>query len=63
VFSLLPAENASGNWVKVVQRVQLRIRLDTSSKRMPPLSAGMSAEVDVNTGHVRGWPHFVSDLF
>jgi membrane fusion protein (multidrug efflux system) len=56
-FSLLPAENASGNWVKVVQRVQLRIRLDTSDKRMPPLSAGMSAEVDVNTGHARGWPH------
>jgi membrane fusion protein, multidrug efflux system len=61
-FSLLPAENASGNWVKVVQRVPLRIRLDTSDKRMPPLSAGMSVEVYVDTGHPRGWPHFLSDL-
>jgi membrane fusion protein (multidrug efflux system) len=56
-FSLLPAENASGNWVKVVQRVPLRIRLDTSDRRMPPLSAGMSVEVNVDTDHPRGWPH------
>jgi membrane fusion protein (multidrug efflux system) len=56
-FSLLPAENASGNWVKVVQRVPLRIRLDTSDRRMPPLSAGMSVEVYVDTDHPRGWPH------
>jgi membrane fusion protein (multidrug efflux system) len=61
-FSLLPAQNASGNWVKVVQRVQLRIRLDTSDRRMPPLSAGMSVDVYVDTGHPRGWPHFLSDL-
>jgi membrane fusion protein (multidrug efflux system) len=61
-FSLLPAQNASGNWVKVVQRVQLRIRLDTSDRRKPPLSAGMSADVYVDTGHPRGWPHFLSDL-
>jgi membrane fusion protein (multidrug efflux system) len=61
-FSLLPAQNASGNWVKVVQRVQIRIRLDTSDRRMPPLSAGMSADVYVDTGHPRGWPHFLSDL-
>lgn len=56
-FSLLPAENSSGNWVKVVQRVPLRIRLDSSDRRMPTLSAGMSAEVAVDTGHARGWPH------
>ncbi len=61
-FALLPAQNASGNWVKVVQRVQLRIRLDTSDRRMPPLSAGMSAEVNVDTSHPRGWPHFLSAL-
>lgn len=61
-FSLLPAQNASGNWVKVVQRLQLRIRLDTSDKGKPPLGAGMSAEVDVDTGHPRGWPHFLSNL-
>jgi membrane fusion protein, multidrug efflux system len=56
-FALLPPENASGNWVKVVQRVPLRIRLDISDGRMPSLSAGMSAEVYINTGHPRGWPH------
>jgi membrane fusion protein (multidrug efflux system) len=61
-FSLLPAQNASGNWVKVVQRMQLRIRLDTSDKGKPPLGVGMSAEVDVDTGHPRGWPHFLSNL-
>lgn len=59
-FSLLPAQNSSGNWVKVVQRVKLRIRLDGSEKPMPPLSAGMSAEVDIDTGHARGLPHFLS---
>ncbi|HEV2270089.1 MAG TPA: HlyD family secretion protein [Steroidobacteraceae bacterium] len=61
-FALLPAQNASGNWVKVVQRVQLRIRLDTTGQRMPPLSAGMSAEVAVDTGHPRGVPRFLSHL-
>jgi membrane fusion protein (multidrug efflux system) len=55
-FSLLPAENTSGNWVKVVQRVPLRIRLDVSDRRLPPLAAGLSAEVEVDTGRARGWP-------
>jgi len=55
-FSLLPAQNTSGNWVKVVQRVPMRVRLDTSDKNKPPLHAGMSAEVDVDTGHARGFP-------
>ena len=57
-FSLLPAQNTSGNWVKVVQRVPMRVRIDTSDKSKPPLRAGMSAEVSVNTGHARGFPHF-----
>jgi membrane fusion protein, multidrug efflux system len=56
-FSLLPAQNTSGNWVKVVQRVPMRIRVDTNEKNMPPLRAGMSAVVDVDTGHARGFPH------
>jgi membrane fusion protein (multidrug efflux system) len=56
-FSLLPAQNTSGNWVKVVQRVPMRIRVDTDEKNMPPLRAGMSAVVDVDTGHARGFPH------
>jgi membrane fusion protein, multidrug efflux system len=56
-FSLLPAQNTSGNWVKVVQRVPMRVRVDTSDKTRPPLRAGMSVEIDVNTGHARGFPH------
>jgi membrane fusion protein (multidrug efflux system) len=56
-FSLLPAQNTSGNWVKVVQRVPMRIRLDTTAKTYPPLRPGMSAQVDVDTGHARGFPH------
>jgi|SRR5271154_6053931 len=62
-FSLLPAQNTSGNWVKVVQRVPMRVRVDTSDKALPPLRAGMSVEVDVNTGHARGLPHFLTGLF
>jgi membrane fusion protein (multidrug efflux system) len=51
-FSVLPAENATGNWVKVVQRLPVQIELD----RVPPdvpLHAGLSAEVTVDTGHRR----------
>jgi membrane fusion protein (multidrug efflux system) len=62
-FALLPAQNTSGNWVKVVQRVQMRIRVDTGDGRLPPLRAGMSTEVSVDTGHARGLPHFLTALF
>jgi len=44
--------------VKVVQRIPMRVRVDTSDKNLPPLRAGMSVEVDVDTGHARGLPHF-----
>jgi membrane fusion protein (multidrug efflux system) len=57
-FSLLPAENSSGNWVKVVQRIPVRVRLDMKPGD-PPLRAGMSADIDIDTGHVRK----ISDLF
>ena len=60
-FSLLPAQNTSGNWVKVVQRMPMRVRIDTSDKSRPPLRAGMSVEVD--TGHARGLPHFLTGWF
>ncbi len=56
-FSVLPAQNSSGNWVKVVQRLPVRIRLDRKPGD-PVLSAGMSVEADIDTGHTR---HF-SDL-
>jgi membrane fusion protein, multidrug efflux system len=62
-FSLLPAQNTSGNWVKVVQRIPMRVRVDTSDKNLPSLRAGMSVEVDVDTGHARGLPHFLAALF
>jgi membrane fusion protein, multidrug efflux system len=62
-FSLLPAQNTSGNWVKVVQRVPMRVRFDTNDKSLPPLRPGMSVEVDVNTGHSRGLPHFLTAMF
>jgi membrane fusion protein (multidrug efflux system) len=62
-FAMLPAQNTSGNWVKVVQRVPMRIRLDVSDKSLPALRAGMSVVVDVDTGHARGWPHFLTGWF
>jgi membrane fusion protein (multidrug efflux system) len=50
-FSLLPPENATGNWVKVVQRVPVKILLDSNKGRADPqtLRAGMSAYVTVRT--------------
>ncbi|QYZ69974.1 HlyD family secretion protein [Neotabrizicola shimadae] len=48
-FSLLPAQNATGNWVKVTQRVPVRIKLDDPAAAAD-LSSGMSATVDVDTG-------------
>jgi membrane fusion protein (multidrug efflux system) len=47
-FSLLPPENATGNWVKVVQRIPVKIKLDGKELGNPhTLRAGMSAEVTV----------------
>ena len=51
-FSILPPQNATGNWMKVAQRVPLRVRIDTPSDA-PRLRAGMSATVRVDTGHRR----------
>ncbi len=63
-FSLLPAQNTSGNWVKVVQRIPLRVEISQSAQQgLPPLRSGMSAEVSVHTGHKRGLPLFLSALF
>jgi membrane fusion protein, multidrug efflux system len=59
-FSLLPAQNSSGNWVKVVQRIPVRIRVDTADNTLPPLRAGMSVEVEVDTGHTRGLPRWLT---
>ena len=51
-FSILPAENATGNWVKVVQRVPVEISIDQAPKGLA-LAAGLSAQVKVDTGHKR----------
>jgi membrane fusion protein (multidrug efflux system) len=61
-FSLLPAQNTSGNWVKIVQRIPMRVRVDTSNQDLPPLRAGMSVEVNVDTGHVRDLPPVVEAM-
>jgi membrane fusion protein (multidrug efflux system) len=59
-FSLLPAQNTTGNWVKVVQRIPIRVRIDDMAGK-PPLRVGMSVTVDVDTGHARGLPDFVNN--
>jgi membrane fusion protein (multidrug efflux system) len=61
-FSLLPAENTSGNWVKVVQRIPMRILVNNAPGK-PPLRVGMSVEVNVDTGHPRGFPSLITGLF
>lgn len=61
-FSVLPAQNTSGNWVKVVQRIPMRIRVENEPGK-PQLRVGMSVEVNVDTGHPRGFPTFLTDLF
>lgn len=51
-FSVIPAQNATGNWVKIAQRVTVRIRLD-DAKSLPGLRAGLSTQVKIDTGHRR----------
>jgi membrane fusion protein, multidrug efflux system len=48
-FALLPAQNASGNWIKVVQRVPVRIQIDDADLVKMPLRVGLSATVTVDT--------------
>ena len=57
-FSILPAQNTSGNWVKVVQRIPVRITIERKDGD-PELRAGMSVEVEIDTGYHRSW----HDLF
>ncbi len=60
-FAVLPPQNASGNWVKVVQRLPVRLAIDqvTDTDR-PPLRAGMSVSVKIDTGHKRDAPAIIS---
>jgi membrane fusion protein (multidrug efflux system) len=61
-FSLLPAENATGNWVKVVQRLPVRVSFDRFDPDAP-LHAGLSATVEVDTERRRPWLDRVARLF
>ena len=47
-FSLLPAQNATGNWIKIVQRLPVRIELDPRELQKHPLRIGLSMDVKVN---------------
>ena len=59
-FSVLPAQNSSGNWVKVVQRIPVRIRVEQPADG-PKLRAGMSAVVSIDTGHERHLSDLIGD--
>jgi membrane fusion protein (multidrug efflux system) len=61
VFSVIPAQNATGNWVKVAQRIPVRIAIEPGNDGME-LRAGMSAIVDIDTGHERPAPRWVRAL-
>jgi membrane fusion protein (multidrug efflux system) len=52
-FAILPPQNATGNFVKVVQRVPVRIYFDSNDKYVRKLKAGMSAYTSIDTGHRR----------
>lgn len=53
-FSLLPAQNATGNWVKVTQRIPVRVKVDTTDGGLA-MRTGMSATVSIDTGVSRGF--------
>lgn len=51
-FSAIPAQNATGNWIKVVQRLPVRVRLDPKELQSAPLKVGLSMSVEIDTrGH------------
>ena len=56
-FSLLPAQNATGNWIKIVQRIPVRILLDPAELQAHPLRLGLSTTVDIDiTGATNATP-------
>jgi membrane fusion protein (multidrug efflux system) len=59
-FSLLPAQNATGNWIKVVQRLPVRIILDPKELQEHPLRIGLSMEVTVDTNSKPGTVNQIS---
>ena len=61
-FAVLPPQNATGNWVKVVQRIPVRIAIEETGER-PPLRAGMTVAVSVDTGRERGALQLLREVF
>lgn len=62
-FAVLPPQNATGNWVKVVQRLTVRLRIsEPGGEPNPILRAGMSAIVTIDTGHKRRLPGMFAGL-
>ena len=53
-FALLPAQNASGNWIKIVQRLPVRIALDAGELQRNPLRVGLSVKATIDTGDTSG---------
>ena len=53
-FALLPAQNATGNWIKVVQRVPVRVKLDAKELAEHPLRVGLSMEAKVDVSQTDG---------
>ena len=60
-FALLPPQNATGNWVKVVQRVPVQLSI-VRPREAPPLRAGMTVSVSIDTAHKRVLPPMVKNL-
>ena len=53
-FALLPAQNATGNWIKVVQRIPVRVALDAAEVAKNPLRVGLSMEATVDVSQQGG---------
>jgi membrane fusion protein (multidrug efflux system) len=72
VFALLPPQNATGNWIKVVQRLPVRIALSSSQLKKHPLRLGLSMNVAVDTRNRNGpvlasapvkWPAYSTSVY
>ena len=61
-FSILPPQNATGNWVKVVQRIPVRLKIETQ-QHVHLLRAGMTATVSIDSGHERSAATFIKGVF
>jgi len=61
-FAILPPQNATGNWVKVVQRIPVLVQVQEQGSGAQQLRAGMTVTVNIDTGHERGLPRVVQRM-